>query len=56
MNDQLIYVVYTTGIYKGQIARIKSITNLVSILKSGDIKLHKITTEEDTLKKMITKD
>ena len=54
-QDKLVYAIYTSGIYKGQIVGIKSMQMLENNLKNGKLELHNITTDAETLKLMITK-
>ena len=52
-NNKRVYVVYTNGIYKGQITRITNQYQLDNKQKDGNFKIHDITTDAETLKNMI---
>lgn len=52
-DNKLVYVVFTSGIYQGQIVGIKNIYQFDSYKKNGDFKLHNITTPEETVSRMI---
>ena len=52
-KNKKVYVVYTDGIYKGQITRIANEYQLEKKQKDGNFKIHNITTDEETLSRMI---
>lgn len=55
-ENKRIYGVYENGIYRGQIIRIKSISQLEKILIDGDIKINKVVSVDDSINQMITKE
>jgi len=54
-NKKRVYVVYTDGIYRGQITDIKNLYQLENKQKDGNFKIHNITTDQETLLRMIKK-
>lgn len=53
-ENERVYFVYTSGIYRGQIIRATTIEKYLKDLEDGDLELHHITTTEKSLQDFIT--
>lgn len=52
-ENKRVYVLYVSGIYKGQIVSIKNMHQFDKNKEHGDFKIHDITTDQETLNRMI---
>jgi hypothetical protein len=54
-DNKRVYVVYTTGKYKGQITRIANLYQLENKQIDGNFEIQNITTDAETLSRMVRK-